>query len=142
MYSNLERKGNNEIAEKLVRFTKKYIGKMGEDLSRKKLMDIIDTTGISSISMKKLMFEISKRNMSIPESAILFSGKDSQLVDVIKMVNSIPEINLGMFDANAPLNAENVALLTKMWVHGYSIRAIADKCINNENYDAQAKMNI
>ena len=64
------------------------------------------------------------------------------LVDVIKMVNSIPEINLGMFDANAPLNAENVALLTKMWVHGYSIRAIADKCINNENYDAQAKMNI
>lgn len=58
------------------------------------------------------------------------------------MVNSIPEINLGMFDANAPLNAENVALLTKMWVHGYSIRAIADKCINNENYDAQAKMNI
>lgn len=142
VYSNLERKGNNELAEKLVRITKKYIGKMGEDLSRKKLMDIIDTTGISSISMKKLMFEISKRNMSIPESAILFSGKDSQLVDVIKMVNSIPEINLGMFDANAPLNAENVALLTKMWVHGYSIRAIADKCINNENYDAQAKMNI
>ena len=57
-----------------MRITKKYIGKMGEDLSRKKLMDIIDTTGISSISMKKLMFEISKRNMSIPESAILFSG--------------------------------------------------------------------
>lgn len=142
VYSNLERKGNNELAEKLVRITKKYIGKMGEDLSKKKLMDIIDTTGISSISMKKLMFEISKRNMSIPESAILFSGKDNQLVDVIKMVNSIPEINLGMFDANAPLNAENVALLTKMWVHGYSIRAIADKCINSENYDAQTKMNI
>lgn len=142
VYSNLERKGNNELAEKLVRITKKYIGKIGEDLSRKKLMDIIDTTGISSISMKKLMFEISNRNMSIPESAILFSGKDNQLVDVIKMVNSIPEINLGMFDANAPLNAENVALLTKMWVHGYSIRAIADKCISNENYDAQAKMNI
>ena len=90
----MERKGNNELAEKLVRITKKYIGKMGEDLSRKKLMDIIDTTGISSISMKKLMFEISKRNMSIPESAILFSGKDSQLVDVIKMVNSIPKIRV------------------------------------------------
>ena len=142
VYANLERKGNNELAEKLVRITKKYIGKIEADLSRKKLMDRIDTTGISSISMKKLMYEISKKNMSIPESTILFSGKDNQLVDVIKMVHSIPEINLGMFDANASLNAKNVALLTKMWVHGYSIRAIANKCIRNENVDAQAKLNI
>lgn len=142
VYSNLERKGNNALAEKLIKITKNYIGKIGEDLQRKKLMDIIDTTGISSISMKKLMVEISRKNMFIPESSILFSSRDNQLTDIIKMVNGIPEINLGMFDTNAPLNAENVALLTKMWVHGYSIRAIADKCINNANYDAQEKMNI
>ena len=98
--------------------------------------------GISSISMKKLMVEISKKNMFISESSVLFSSRDNQLAEIIKMVNSIPEINLGMFDTNAPLNAENVALLTKMWVHGYSIRAIADKCINNADYDAQEKMNI
>lgn len=142
VYSNLERKGNNTLAEKLIKITKNYIGKIGDDLQRKKLMDIIDTTGISSISMKKLMVEISKKNMFISESSVLFSSRDNQLAEIIKMVNSIPEINLGMFDTNAPLNAENVALLTKMWVHGYSIRAIADKCINNADYDAQEKMNI
>ena len=142
VYSNLERKGNSALAEKLLRITKNYIGKIEGDLQRKKLMDIIDTTGISSISMKKLMSEINKKNMSIPESRILFSSKDNQLVDIIRMVNSIPEINLGMFDSNAPLNAENVALLTKMWVHGYSIRAIANACINNGDYDIQDKMNI
>lgn len=142
VYSNLERKGNSVLAEKLLRITKNYIDKIEGDLQRKKLMDIIDTTGISSISMKKLMFEINKKNMSIPESRILFSGKDNQLVDIIRMVNSIPEINLGIFDSNAPLNAENVALLTKMWVHGYSIRAIANTCINNADYNIQAKMNV
>lgn len=142
VYSNLERKGNSVLAEKLLGITKKYIGKIEGDLQRKKLMDIIDTTGISSISMKKLMFEINKRNMSIPESRVLFSSKDNQLADIIRMVNSIPEINLGMYDSNAPLNAENVALLTKMWVHGYSIRSIANNCINNADYDVQDKMNV
>lgn len=142
VYSNLERKGNNSLAEKLLRITKKYIGKIGEDLHKKKLMDIIDTTGISSISMKKLMYEINNKKMSIPESRVLFSKKDNQLTDIIRIVNSIPEINLSMFDSNAPLNAENVALLTKMWVHGYSIRRISDRCINDAGYDVQKKMNI
>lgn len=142
VYSNLERKGNNVLAEKLIRITKNYVGKIEEDLPKKKLMDIIDTTGISSISMKKLMFEINKKNMCIPESSILFSKKDNQLVDIIKMVNSIPEINLGMYDSNAPLNAENIALLTKMWVHGYSIRIIANTCINNKDMNPQTKMNL
>ena len=142
VYSNLERKGNSVLAEKLLRITKNYIGKIGEDLQKKKLMDIIDTTGISSISMKKLMFEISKKKITIPESRVLFSSKDNQLVDIIKMVNSIPEINLGMFDSNAPLNAENIALLTKMWVHGYSIRSIANTCISNTEQDIQEKMNV
>jgi len=142
VYSNLERKGNSILAEKLLKITKNYISKIGEDLQKKKLMDIIDTTGISSISMKKLMFEISKKKITIPESRVLFSSKDNQLVDIIRMVNSIPEINLGMFDSNAPLNAENIALLTKMWVHGYSIRSIANTCISNADYDIQDKMNV
>ncbi len=142
VYSNLERRGNNTLAEKLIKITKNYIGKIGEDLQKKKLMDIIDATGISSISMKKLIFEINKEKFSIPESSILFSSKDNQLTSIIRMVNSIPEINLGIFDSNAPLNAENVALLTKMWVHGYSIRAIADVCINKSGSNPQARMDI
>lgn len=142
VYTNLERKGNSTLAEKLLKITKNYIGKIESDFNKKKLMDIIDTTGISSISMKKLMSEIVKKNLSVPESHILFSSSDNQLVDIIKMVNSIPEINLGMFDSNAPLNAENIAQLTKMWIRGQSIRAIADACINKEEYDIQTKMNI
>jgi len=142
VYSNLEKKGNSVLAEKLLRITKNYIGKIEGDLKKKKLMDIIDTTGISSISMKKLMYEINHTKMSIPNSRVLFSGRDNQLVDIIKLVNGIPEINLGIYDSNAPLNAENVALLTKMWVHGKSIRAISDACINREECNIQDKMNI
>lgn len=142
VYSNLERKGNFKLAEKFVRITKNYLIKIGDDLPRKKLMDIIDTTGISSISMKKLISEISKNKMYIPDSHILFNTKNDQLIEVIKMVNSIPEINLGIYDANAPLNADNVALLTKMWVDGFSIRSIAEKCIIGEENDIKEKMNI
>lgn len=142
VYSNLERKGNFKLAEKFVRITKNYLIKIGDDLPRKKLMDIIDTTGISSISMKKLISEISKNKMYIPDSHILFNTKNDQLIEVIKMVNSIPEINLGIYDANAPLNADNVALLTKMWVNGFSIRSIAEKCIIGEENDIKEKMNI
>lgn len=142
VYSNLEHRGNNTLAEKLIRITKNYIKKISDDLQRKKLMDIIDTTGISSISMKKLMAEINKKNIIIPESNILFNNKDNHLSEIIEIVNSIPEINLGIFDTNSPLNVENVALLTKMWVQGYSIRTISDKCISDTKYDAQEKMNI
>ena len=92
--------------------------------------------------MKKLMFEIKKKNICIPESSILFSKKDNQLVEIIKIVNSIPEINLGIYDSNGPLNAENVALLTKMWIQGDSIRSIANTCINNKDMDLQSKMNL
>lgn len=80
--------------------------------------------------------------MYIPDSHILFNTKNDQLIEVIKMVNSIPEINLGIYDANAPLNADNVALLTKMWVNGFSIRSIAEKCIIGEENDIKEKMNI
>ncbi len=141
VYLNLESKGNNELAEKLLRITKNYIDKIKGDLQKKKLMDIIDATGISSISMKKLMSEIKSQGLSIPDSKILISNKDSKLVDIIRMVSSIPEINLSMYDSASPLNAENIALLTKMWVNGSSIRIISDTCINNEEFDVQAKMN-
>lgn len=142
VYSNLEKKGNNVLAEKLIRITKNYVGKIEEDLPKRKLMDIIDTTGISSISMKKLMFEINKKKMCIPKSSVLFNKKDNQLVDIIKMVNSIPEINLGLYDSDGPLNADNIALLTKMWVHGDSIRTIANTCINDKDMNPQDKMNL
>lgn len=141
IYSNLERMGEGKLAEKLLVITREYIGKINGDLKRKKLMDIIDKTGISSISMKKLMNDITKNNFKMPNTTVLFSKDSKDLIKVINLANSIPEINLGIYDSNSPLNAERVALITKLWVRGANIRTIANECFGDDSMDIQEKMN-
>lgn len=141
VYSNLERMGEGTLAEKLLVITRNYISKIDVDLKRKKLMDVIDKTGLSSISMKKLISDISKSNFKIPNSNELFSKNNKSLISVINLANSIPEINLGIYDSNSPLNAEKVALITKLWVIGANIRTIANECFEDESMDIQEKMN-
>ncbi|MDD2402681.1 MAG: DEAD/DEAH box helicase [Clostridia bacterium] len=131
VYYQLSDSGQRSNAEKLVRFTRNYLNRIKLDRKRPKLMESIDKTGLSSVSMHFLLAKISENNIAIDPSSI-FNTDDNKLVDIIKVVNEIPEINLGL-TGSGRFNPELVAVITKAWVDGKSIREIADKYIKEDS---------
>ena len=127
VYHQLTETGRNDLAEKLIRLTRNYIDKIDGDLRRKKLMESIDKTGLSSISMHFLL----NRLRNHPELSLsgkeVFKYEDNNLKDIIDIVSSIPEIELSVYKAGGDFSAELVSNITKDWVNGKCIREIADK---------------
>lgn len=125
IYNQLEEAGKKVLAEKLVRLTKNYVNHINPDKKRKKLMETIDKSGLSSISMHKLI-SIVRHNSDISISVDALFGKDStNLQRVIEIINEIPELKLGIFNTNGKLNAKLIAEITRDWVDGLTIREIA-----------------
>jgi len=135
VYHQLTETGRNDLAEKLIRLTRNYIDKIGEDLRRKKLMESIDKTGLSSISMHYLLKQLRNHpelSLSVKE---IFEYEDNNLRDIIDIVSGIPEIELSVYKAGGDFNPELVSNITKDWVNGKSIREIADK-----NFEIKGKI--
>lgn len=130
VYHQLDEFGDRSNAEKLIKMTKNYISKLNPDKERKKLMESIDKTGLSSVSMHKLISKLSKANLILDDKCI-FSDRDSSLAKIIEVINDIPEINLGLFNKSG-FEPELVANITKDWVNGKTIKQIAEDNIFND----------
>jgi len=123
VYYQLLRHGQGINAEKLVKLTKNYLDKITNDIKRPKLMELIDKTGLSSVSMHFLLRKINEFKLKI-DSQYIFDVQDTELSKIIEVVNEIPEINLGLGNTGE-FNAELVANITKSWVNGMTIHNIA-----------------
>ena len=139
VYYQLRESDNNYLAEKLIRLTGNYIKKIGVDIKRRKLMEVIDKTGLSSVSMHILLSELTNRNLNI-DTNNLFNESDKTLSELIEIVNRIPEIDLGIFKRNE-FSPEFIAQITKEWVEGKSMREIANNnLIDIEDADKKLKI--
>ena len=130
VYHQLEQENNREIGEKLVKLTQNYINKLDSEIKRKKLMESIDKTGLSSVSMNMLFSRLRELNLEIDEKRI-FNYDDSNLEKLIDIINSIPEINLSLYNSKG-FSAELVARITKDWVKGKSLRDISTNIEKNK----------
>lgn len=139
VYYQLREVEHDDLAEKLIRLTKNYIYTIDKDLKSKKLMESIDKTGLSSVSMHMLLAKLNKRGIEI-DSSTIFEKDNTTLRELIEIVNSIPEINLGIFD-RGNFSSELVAQMTKQWVEGKSIREIAEGNLESEK-DTEERLNI
>lgn len=141
VYHQLEENNDRELAEKLVRLTQNYINKLERELKRKKLMESIDKTGLSSVSMNMLLSKLGKEALEINDK-ILFNDNDTNLEKLIDIINEIPEINLSLYNSKG-FSAELVARITKDWVKGKTLREIASNIDDNgKNKTLDEKINM
>lgn len=128
VYNQLNDMRQKPLAEKLVRLTKNYMDRIKPDRNKKKLMESIDKSGLSSISMHKLIGLV-RQNPSISiTSDKLFGNNIDNLQTVIEIVHKLPELSLNMSNSGS-FDAKLVANITKDWVNGLTIREIAERNI-------------
>lgn len=128
VYHQLLNVGKESSAKKLINITRLYQNHISQDLKKKKLMKSIDGSGLSSVSMKYLIGNMSKLNIEFDINKI-FNYEDTSLEEYINLINNIPEINLGIYKQGGNFNSKLVSDITKDWVTGKSLREIAEKHI-------------
>ncbi|WP_210367959.1 DEAD/DEAH box helicase [Bacillus sp. REN3] len=129
VYHQLLNVGKEKSAKKLINITRKYQHHISKDFNKKKLMQSIDGSGLSSVSMKYLIGRMSKLNVEFNLNKI-FSYDDNSLEEYVELINNIPEINLGLYKQGGDFNSKLVSEITKDWVTGKSLREIAEKHIH------------
>lgn len=122
VYHQLE-ENNRELGEKLLRLTQNYINKLQSEIKRKKLMESIDKTGLSSVSMGMLLAKVKSLGIEIDDKEI-FNDNNKNLEELVEIINEIPEINLSLYNSKG-FSPELVAKITKDWVKGKSLREIS-----------------
>ncbi|MGF0110930.1 DEAD/DEAH box helicase, partial [Clostridium sp. SGI.024] len=140
VYHQLEANNDRELGEKLLRLTQNYIYKLDNELKRKKLMESIDKTGLSSISMNMLLIKLGRETIEIDDK-ILFDYNDTKLERLIDIINEIPEINLSLYNSQG-FSAKLVASITKDWVNGKTLREIASNIDIGKSSELDEKINV
>ena len=130
VYHQLERKG--EDGSKLIQLAKSYLEQLGVIAENKGMQNLIDGTGFTSITVKRLMNQNEQLvSEGFWDSSKLFKEGDISMAKVVDILKDVPEIDLGRF-VGGELDVGEVSNIIKSWVNGESIISISEKYFSKE----------
>jgi len=120
-------KENPEFARRLVQIARLYLDQIAEKAENRGMLQLVDGTGFSSISVDFLWKQRDKfSDTDIWDKKNLFSLDDSNLNEMIEVLSGIPELDLTRL-GRGELDTKAIADIIKEWVVGESLEGIADK---------------
>ncbi len=117
-----------EAGRKLLQIANIYLNQIKSKTKTKKIVELIDGTGFSSMSVdllfarRELFNEISKWN-----KGNLFDPKSDTLKNMIDLLSGIPELDLTRTNRPGDLDTAAIAELIKDWVLGKNVEEISSK---------------
>jgi len=117
-----------ELADKLIDLTKSYLDDLGVISQNEEIIDLIDRTGFTSMSVEALFAREDAKNLHREEvwnSDLLFDRDTNNLTKVLDVLKDIPEVDLGRFIGD-DLDVNAISGIVKEWVNGSTLEEISD----------------
>lgn len=123
-----------ELAIKLIQLTRRYLEDIGVIAKNKSMLNLIDSTGFTSVSVRNLLGRRESTgimNERLWQSNRLFARETNNMKSILNVVKDIPEVDLGRFTGD-DINIDDIAGIVKEWVNGATVEEISDLYFEKE----------